>query len=279
MGIMITEKAYAKLNLDLEVYPLRDDGFHEIKSVAIPLKLADEIKIEFSKKNEIICDVEIKDNIVKKARDLFNKKFRKNKPVKIIITKKIPLGSGLGGGSADAAATLRGLSRLYNKKVNYKELEDLAEKLGSDVKFCLYSRSAIMTGRGESLYFIPAPKIDDILLFVPKIEISTAQVYKNCVGREKTKEKAYKSILLRDYKTFYEEMDNDLLKPALKMYPNFKKVYGILKKYFPRIKMSGSGSSLFIVNPRFDLFNSIRKIVTEELKDQKGNIFYTSILK
>jgi len=157
---MIKEIAYAKVNLGLEVLRKREDGYHDLAMVMSGISLFDELVFEIIEDNEVIIDckemehIPLKNNLIYKAAFYLKDKFNINKGVKVIVKKQIPEQAGLGGGSADAAATLRGLNRLFNLNLSLDELAKYAIEIGSDVPFCIYNKLAIVTGRGENIKFL-----------------------------------------------------------------------------------------------------------------------------
>src|SRR5437868_7913236 len=146
--------APAKINLSLRVRGKRPDGFHEIETLISPISLYDTIDLE--KQNRWIdfnCDDPTlstgDDNLVVRAAKLFLEHAKIKSGVSIKLQKKIPHGAGLGGGSSDAAATLRALNQLFEAKLSREDLASLGSQLGSDVSFFLYESAALCKGRGE----------------------------------------------------------------------------------------------------------------------------------
>src|SRR5256886_9923533 len=146
--------APAKINLSLRVLGKRPDGFHEIETLIAPISLHDKIDIE--KQNRWIdfsCDDPTlssgEDNLVVRAAKLFFEKTKIKSGVSIKLEKKIPHGAGLGGGSSDAAATLRALNELFETKLSREELAEPGSTIGSDVSFFLFESAAVCKGRGE----------------------------------------------------------------------------------------------------------------------------------
>ncbi|MBN2300077.1 MAG: 4-(cytidine 5'-diphospho)-2-C-methyl-D-erythritol kinase, partial [Acholeplasmataceae bacterium] len=176
---MIKEKAYAKINLTLDVVRKRVDGFHELQMIVIPIELHDTLTFEKSNQVTLESNIEIENNSILKATYLMQKEYNINLGAKIKLNKQIPIGAGLGGGSADIAATLRGLNHLWELNKPLEDLEDLALKLGSDTLFCLYNQPAYVYGRGENLLFIEMPPIEDIYLILSQINVSTANIFKH----------------------------------------------------------------------------------------------------
>src|SRR5438105_5454037 len=146
--------APAKINLSLRILGKRADGFHEIETLIAPISLYDKIDIE--KQNRWIdfsCDDPTlssgDDNLVVRAAKAFFEKTKIKSGVSIKLEKKIPHGAGLGGGSSDAAATLRALNKLFETKLSGEELAELGSTIGSDVSFFLFGSGAVCKGRGE----------------------------------------------------------------------------------------------------------------------------------
>lgn len=180
----INLKAPAKINLYLNVLKKRTDGYHDICSVVQKISLCDliSIKVNETGRVKLNCDnkaLENRDNIAVKAALLMKKEFGIKKGLDIRLKKNIPVGSGLGGGSSDAAAVLRGIKYLFNLKVGEKEFFYLGEKLGADVNFFLSDFNAgIIYGKGEKVTGLDAnAKLKFLLIFTGE-QISTAEIYK-----------------------------------------------------------------------------------------------------
>ncbi|MBM3157307.1 MAG: 4-(cytidine 5'-diphospho)-2-C-methyl-D-erythritol kinase [Chloroflexi bacterium] len=180
---MISLKAFAKINLTLEVLSKRADGYHEIASVLQAISLADTLTFEPADTLEFQCDVEelrTPDNLVFKAARLLKETSGYKKGARISLAKMIPLAAGLGSGSTDAAATLVGLNKLWGLNLSIPKLLELAAKLGSDVPFFLYGGTALAQGRGEKLTPLPSTSETWLVLLKPPIEPAvnkTAQLY------------------------------------------------------------------------------------------------------
>lgn len=180
----LTELAPAKLNLTLEVGEKRSDGYHEVQSVMSCAALYDEVALESGTGSGIsmTCDcpgLPLDDtNLCLRAAKLFFKKTGiPCEGLHIDLTKRIPMQSGLGGGSADAAAVLRGLRKLYRPEMMIKDLERMAAELGSDVPFCVRSVTAMVRGRGEQLLKLPKLPLCWFVICKPEFSFSTAEMY------------------------------------------------------------------------------------------------------
>ena len=177
-------KAPAKINLYLEIINKRADGYHNIESVMHTVSLFD--ILEFSEiqedKIELICDNSVlpsndKKNLVYRAADKFKGQYKINKGVKIKLTKNIPMGAGLGGGSSDAAATLLALNKIWNVNDDIKNLEALGSKLGADVPFFMSGGFAKISGIGDVVEKINTKLSFDFVLVKPDFGVSTPYAY------------------------------------------------------------------------------------------------------
>ncbi len=180
--------SYAKLNLYLEILRQRGDGYHSISTLFEKISLCDKIilKSRPDKKINIICKEKNipkgKSNFAYRSAELLQDKYNTGKGVDIEIIKRIPVGSGLGGGSSNAAAVLLGLNRLWKLSLTQEKLVNLAKKIGSDVPFFIYQCS-FAEGRGRGEKIIPIKSLNRLklwhILVVPKVIVPTAVVYRN----------------------------------------------------------------------------------------------------
>jgi len=180
---MLTLLAPAKLNLTLEVLAKRPDGFHEIRSVIQTINLCDSLRFRLGQSLTFKCDEPKwlpEKSLVSKAASLLQETTRTPKGATIEVNKRIPLMSGLGGDSSDAAAILRGLNQLWDLGLPLPELVKLASQLGSDVAFFLYRGTALVRGRGEIVTPLPPLPHTWVALVippVPRIPSKTEQLY------------------------------------------------------------------------------------------------------
>ena len=180
---MLTLLAPAKLNLTLEVLAKRPDGFHEIRSVIQTINLCDSLRFQLGQSLTFKCDEPKwlpEKSLVSKAASLLQETTRTPKGATIEVNKRIPLMSGLGGDSSDAAAILRGLNQLWDLGLPLPELVKLASQLGSDVAFFLYRGTALVRGRGEIVTPLPPLPHTWVALVippVPRIPGKTEQLY------------------------------------------------------------------------------------------------------
>ena len=241
-------KAYAKINLFLNVLNKTKNNLHKLKSLVCFIDLYDEIVIteskEFSIKIKGPFKNFIKKNIIEKTFVTFSNFINLKTNYKISLNKKIPVSAGLGGGSADAAVVLQGLNLLNKKKIKQKDLFKIAMKIGFDVPACLYNKNVFFSGHGQILS--KAPKIPQfsILLINPRKELSTKKVF------SLYKSKKLKKISNLKYKNFFSwilKQNNDLQKYSEKFVPEIKEMLIFLNSsrncFFS--KMTGSGPTVF----------------------------------
>lgn len=178
----ITLTAHAKINLALDVLARRPDGYHQVEMVLQTLELADRVTVWPAEGIQLRCDhPEVpagEENLAWRAARLLLKRAGYAGGVGIHVEKRIPVAAGLGGGSADAAATLRAVNALLGLGASREELLDLAAELGSDVPFCLLGGTVLATGRGENLQPLPAAPMLWVVLVKPSRGLSTAHVYR-----------------------------------------------------------------------------------------------------
>lgn len=258
---MIVEYAYAKINLALEVMN-KIDGYHMVNNLMVPISIYDELSFEISD-NVYVKNDNIEDNICVKAAKNFIEKYKINSGVCISINKRIPIAAGLAGGSSDAAATLRGLNRLFNINASDEELMELAKNLGSDVPFFINTKIALCTNRGEIINHlnINVPKVN-LLLIKPNSGLSTKEVYIHYKWDGKSKKEKINNIINslnnNDISTLKANIFNDLSKAALALNKELNSIYNSLKN-ITNIYISGSGPTMFIIEPTDELYNSLKK--------------------
>ncbi len=166
-------KAPAKVNLTLEVLRRRDDGYHEVRSIMQAIGLYDEIEIRENNGLEVLCDTlgwRADLSITTKAARIMWEMAGDRRGAVIEIMKRIPLMSGLGGDSSDAAAVLRGLNELWGIHLSKWQLAEVAARLGSDITFFLYGGTALAEGRGEVITPLPAMKRQWVVVLLPPVE-------------------------------------------------------------------------------------------------------------
>lgn len=181
----IRVKARAKINLSLDVIGKRQDGYHDIKTIMQAVELCDMVTISAAERYGIKVECNCgkvpsgSGNIAYRAAELFAGRYKINKGVKIAIEKNIPVASGLAGGSADAAAVIKGMNRLFNCRAGKSELMSIGREIGADVPFCICGGTVFAEGIGDVLTELDPLPETRILIVAPCIEVSTKWVYEN----------------------------------------------------------------------------------------------------
>lgn len=181
----ITQRAYAKINIGLDVLRRRADGYHEVKMIMQTVDLYDELILEKRKQPGLVLRTDNGElpldgnNLICKAAELLIREKDIQEGVNIMLTKRIPIAAGMAGGSADAAATLRGLNELFGLGYSVPELQALGVKLGADIPYCIVGGTMLSEGIGEILTPLPAPPAAYLVIAKPDINVSTAYVYGN----------------------------------------------------------------------------------------------------
>jgi len=253
-------KVPAKINLALDVKNIREDGFHNIDIVTIPLELHDSIEIEeyperfgtylTSDDLSLICD---ESNLVYIAYRAIKKSCGLHSGYRIKIFKKIPVEAGLAGGSADAAAVINGLNKLKKLNLTDEQKIEIAKGIGSDVPYCLFNKPCRITGMGEKLEFIPNVKVNyGVILVKPEEGLSTRAVYKSCDLQPKDVPdipNLIKGLQTGNDELIEKSMANGLQKTAISMLPEVGEIISRLKeKGLKMVMMSGSGSAVFALS-------------------------------
>lgn len=252
----IYEKAPAKINLLLDVLRKREDGYHEVEMIMTMVDLADRLEMEPLSRDTIIISSQVgyipldEKNLAFQAARLIKERYNVRQGVYIHLDKKIPVAAGLAGGSSDAAATLRGLNRLWGLNIPEQELCQLGAELGSDVPFCVTGGTAIARGRGEQLEPIYQPPQCWVVLAKPPINVSTADVY----GKFRVEHiKQHPSIAAMNaalasgsFAQMCAQLGNVLESVTLNMYPEVLQLKeSMLKLGADGVLMSGSGPTVF----------------------------------
>ncbi|MFD0717122.1 4-(cytidine 5'-diphospho)-2-C-methyl-D-erythritol kinase [Paenibacillus sp. GCM10027626] len=252
----IYEKAPAKINLMLDVLRKREDGFHEVEMIMTMVDLADRLEMEELPRDSIMISSQAgyipldEKNLAFQAAKLIKERYDVRRGVYIHLDKKIPVAAGLAGGSSDAAATLRGLNRLWDLGISQQELAELGAELGSDVPFCVTGGTALATGRGELLQPIDNPPQCWVVLAKPPINVSTADVYGRfnvaALREHPSAADMIKAIADHSFSAVCSQLGNVLESVTLQLYPEVRQ----LKESMHRlgadgVLMSGSGPTVF----------------------------------
>jgi 4-diphosphocytidyl-2-C-methyl-D-erythritol kinase len=254
-SLMLSLRAPAKINLTLEVLGKRNDGFHEIRSVFQTIDLSDTLRFQTAEHTAYHCDIpgwQPEYSLVSRAVAILQEHTRPTKNVEITIEKQIPLMSGLGGDSSNAAAVIYGLNQLWELDLAPEVIFDLATRLGSDVPFFLHGRTVLASGRGEIITPLPSPAPTWIVLVFPGIPSppgKTRQMYAALKSAHYTNGSITQRLAdsLRTSRPLEASLlFNTFENVAFDKYPGLT-VYKehLLKLGAPRVHLTGSGPTLF----------------------------------
>jgi 4-diphosphocytidyl-2-C-methyl-D-erythritol kinase len=250
----------AKINLGLTILNKRDDGYHNLVTFFYPILIKDVLEIIVSDKFEfttsgISIDAVTDENICIQAYQLLKKDFSQLPAVKMYLHKTIPLGAGLGGGSADGAFTLKLLNQKFELGLTNGQLINYSLQLGSDCPFFILNKPSFATGRGEVLEEINLDLSNyKIIIINPRIHIPTGWAFTQITPSMLSKNK--KEIIQQPLDTWKEELMNDFEKPVFKKYPEIKSIKEELYHQGAiYASMSGSGSSVFGIFKKETIIN------------------------
>lgn len=248
----IIVRSTAKVNIGLQVLGMRSDGYHNLNTIFQELKFHDLIHL-----SEITsgCELsstdphfkEIEANTCKKAYDLVVSMSKLNTGVKIHVEKNIPYGSGLGGGSSNGAAVIKGMNALFELGLDRKEMKSMAKNIGADVPFFISGETQLGEETGAKLTPIKHKHIYSFLLILPEISISTAWAYKALKnGLFYTRDKVNFADFFKRDKIPFELFKNDFERIVIPAYPEIGVIKESLMKCGARYaSLSGSGSTVF----------------------------------
>lgn len=252
---VLTELAHAKINLTLDVLYRRPDGYHEVEMVMQSLELADWVTLRRVRQG-ITLKVSSREipggekNLAWRAAELMFGAFGCSDGVEISLDKRIPVAAGLAGGSADAAAVIRGINRLWNLDQSLETLCKVGASLGSDIPFCVREGTALAKGRGELLTPLPALPEVWLVLVKPPLGVSTAKVY-GAFRPERVESRPDTSGILRalqeaEYASVPRYLCNVLEPVTMEMVPEVKEIKNrLLEAGAINALMSGSGPTVF----------------------------------
>lgn len=257
MSDTVRLRSLAKINLDLRVLHKRPDGFHDLRTIFQTISLADTIEVDYHRgrtRIDLKSNLNISDNLILRAADAVLKTAGATGRLQFKLTKRIPLGGGLGGGSSNAAAVLLALPALLRKSVPLEKLIELAADLGSDVPFFLLGGTAVGLGRGTELYPMPDAPSTPGLLITSEIHSSTPAAYHAL--QRKVLPDGYPDMINKFQVVAWNACDvgsphdrgwiNDFEMVVFSQHPQLKSIKGkLLKLGARRAMMTGSGSALF----------------------------------
>lgn len=253
-------RAFAKINLGLDVLRRREDGYHEVKMIMQTVRMYDQLELKKIPENEIQVKTNLyylpanENNLVYKAAKLLRDEFSIDQGVAIDLKKYIPVAAGMAGGSTDAAAMLFGMNRMFQLGLSQQELMDRGVKIGADVPYCIMRGTALAEGIGEKLTPLPPMPPCHILIAKPAISVSTKFVYTNLHANDLKPEDhpdvdgMLEALKAQDLRGITSRMDNgNVLErvtvpahPVIAQIKDFMVAQGALNAM-----MSGSGPTVF----------------------------------
>lgn len=252
---MIYETAPAKINLTLDTLYKRDDGYHEVEMIMTTIDLSD--RLSFEKRNDSRIVLKVDEtfipsddrNLAYRAALLMKETYQIKQGVTITLEKNIPVAAGLAGGSSDAAATMRGMNRLFELNRSLDELSELSAAIGSDVPFCVYGTTALCKGRGEILEILPKTPSAWVIVAKPQAGLSTPEIYGGLDLSQPFPvhtEQCLKAIEENDYDALCKSLSNRLETVSMQLQPEIAKIKtNMLNNGADGALMSGSGPTVY----------------------------------
>ena len=269
-------KAFAKINLAIDVKKKDENGYHDIDMVTLPITLHDVLEMEqlisrhgifiTSDDPSLICD---EGNLAFKALKAMEDNFSFSKGYRIQIYKRIPMNAGLGGGSADAAGIIRAICKLYNMDAHDPKIIKVARSIGSDVPFCLLNKPARVLGTGENIIPLDSKLDYHVIIIKPHKGLSTKDVYEkyDTIPEEEREHPDISALIeaikIGDEQKMFENMKNGLYNPASLLCPVISGILNDFKKMgFPLYSMTGSGNACFALSKDLEQIEKAKNYFT-----------------
>lgn len=257
------ERAYAKINLCLDVVGKREDGYHDLKMIMVPINFYDVLEMEFALETTLELNrdyLPINDkNTIIKAIHIMQEKYNITEEFRCRLEKHIPTRAGLAGGSADAAAAIRMINRMCNLHLTKDEMIAVGKEVGADVPFCILNRPAFVEGIGEKITTFSCSPDFYLLLIKPRKGVSTAEAFHIVDEQEgihpdcKAMQEALES---NDYDGIISSLGNSMENAAMTLVPEIRNAkQDLLELGFDGVLMSGSGSTVFGITKDVELLD------------------------
>ena len=257
------ERAYAKINLCLDVVGKREDGYHDLKMIMVPINFYDVLEMEFAEETTLELNrdyLPINDkNTIIKAIHIMQEKYNLKDEFCCRLEKHIPTRAGLAGGSADAAAAIRIINRMCNLHLTKDEMIAVGKEVGADVPFCILNRPAFVQGIGEKITTFSCSPDFYLLLIKPRKGVSTAEAFHIVDEQEgihpdcKAMQEALES---NDYDGIISSLGNSMENAAMTLVPEIRNAkQDLLELGFDGVLMSGSGSTVFGITKDVELLD------------------------
>lgn len=265
-------KAFAKINLGLDVVRKREDGYHEVRMIMQTVDIFDRLEMEVTDGDKITISSNLSflpndgNNLCHKAAKLLFDEFGIKKGLNINLEKKIPVAAGMAGGSSDAAAVLVGVNKLFGLKLSMQELMDRGVKIGADVPYCVMRGTALSEGIGEILTPLSPMPHCYIVVAKPKINVSTRFVYENLrldiIEKHPDIDGMTEAIKNGNLAGVAERLSNVLETVTVREYPVIEEIKTFLKDMGAmNALMSGSGPTVFgIYGDRMSAYEAVMKL-------------------
>lgn len=279
------ERAYAKINLCLNIKSRREDGYHELEMIMVPIDFYDTLEMIPSDEmriynNRAYIPVNEKNTVIK-AVQVLRQRYGFDTNFEIRLQKHIPTRAGLAGGSADAAAAIRMMNRMLNLNMSEQDMIDCGREVGADVPFCILSKPALVQGIGEVIVPFECHPDFHILLVKPKRGVSTKEAFELSDQTEPGHpdcRKMGRALIEGNYQGIVDALGNSLEGAALQLVPEIRQVKEALSLLgFDGVLMSGSGSTVFgitkdeaLVDKTMELMRG-RKLFVRKTKILTGN--------
>ena len=257
------ERAYAKINLCLDVIGKREDGYHDLKMIMVPINFYDVLEMEFAEETTLELNrdyLPINDkNTIIKAIHIMQERYNIEEEFRCRLEKHIPTRAGLAGGSADAAAAIRMINRMCNLHLTKDEMIAAGKEVGADVPFCILNRPAFVEGIGEKITTFSCNPDFYLLLIKPRKGVSTAEAFHIVDEQEgihpdcKAMQEALES---NDYDGIISSLGNSMENAAMTLVPEIRNAkQDLLELGFDGVLMSGSGSTVFGITKDVELLD------------------------
>lgn len=280
----IMMQAHAKINLSLNVVGKRNDGYHELEMVMIPLALHDDVYIELASKDDLKCNdtsLALDDsNTITKALKLMKETYGYQNCFHIQLIKRIPMQAGLAGGSSDAAAVMKGINQLLNLHIPLEELAQLAKQIGADVPFCVMNTCAVVKGIGEKITPFDINCDFHIVLVKPKEGVPTGKAFQmldfhTCA--HPSYEDMKKACEEGNFANICKVLGNSLEDSACKLVPEITDIKNhLIQDGFDGVLMSGSGSTVFALTQNQNL---IKHMMADDTYKKYAFVVATTMYK
>lgn len=287
----VTLQSPAKINVTLRVGPRRDDGFHDLQSLVVPIDFCDTIHFERLETPgvRLVCDDDSiptdETNLIVRAAEVWATETGSELALSVRLTKRIPVGAGFGGGSSNAAMTLLALNQMADDRLPLELLERHAAKVGSDVPLFLTKRPAIIRGRGELVEPVPLDVAGYVVLILPEFGCATKDVYAAFDDLDPPPSRISPAYFSGSVVSAHQLMScayNDLEPAAFAVEPRLAKLMQrLMAADLPTFRMSGSGSALFtLANERAEAEEVAERVAAvAEVRTQVAGLMTSAMLK